>query len=83
MFKNVGATRLDLTGWTISDEANQSYLVPQFAIGPGKTFTLYTGQGKNNADSLYWGRRKVVWNRRGDTVIAKDFTGHFVLSHTY
>lgn len=79
VFKNVGATALDLTGWSM----NQSYLAPQFILAPGKTFTLYTGSGKNSADALYWGRRKVVWNRGGDTVIVKDSTGHFVLSHTY
>lgn len=78
-----GATPLDLTGWTVSDEANQSYLVPRFTLGPGKTFTLYTGLGKNSGDAVYWGRRKIVWNRGGDTVIVRDSTGHFVLSHTY
>lgn len=83
VFKNVGATPLVLTGWSISDEANQSYLIPQFTLGPGKTFTLYTGSGKNTSDALYWGRRKTVWNKGGDTVIVKDSTGHFVLSHTY
>jgi endonuclease YncB( thermonuclease family) len=82
-FRNVGTTPLVLTGWSISDEANQSYLVPQFTLGPGKTFTLYTGSGKNTTDALYWGRRKTVWNKGGDTAIVKDSSGHFVLSHTY
>ncbi len=83
VFRNVGATPLVLTGWTIADEMNQSYLVPQFTLAPGKTFTLYTGLGENTHDALYWGRRKTVWNRGGDTVIVKDSTGRFVLSHTY
>jgi endonuclease YncB( thermonuclease family) len=83
VFKNVGANPLVLTGWTISDEMNQSYLVPQFTLGPGKTFTLYTGSGKNTGDMLYWGRRKTIWNKGGDTVIVRDSTGHFVLSYTY
>jgi endonuclease YncB( thermonuclease family) len=83
VFKNVGATALDLTGWSISDEMNQSYLAPQFILDPGKTFTLYTGSGKNSAEALYWGRRKVVWNRGGDTVIVKDSTGHYIVSYTY
>ncbi len=83
VFKNVGAIPLVLTGWSISDEANQSYLVPQFTLGPGNIFTLYTGSGKNTGDMLYWGRRKTVWNKGGDTVIVKDANGHFVISHTY
>jgi endonuclease YncB( thermonuclease family) len=83
VFKNVGATPLTLTGWTISDEANQSYLAPQFTLGPGRAFTLYTGSGKNTSDALYWGRRKTVWNKGGDTVIVKDSTDHYIVSHTY
>jgi hypothetical protein len=34
-------------------------------------------------DSLYWGRRKVVWNKGGDTVIVRDANGNYVLSHSY
>jgi endonuclease YncB( thermonuclease family) len=83
VFRNTRATSLDLTGWSISDEADQSYLVPQFTLGPGKTFTLYTGSGKSTSQALYWGRRKPVWNKGGDTVIVRDAAGHFVLSHTY
>jgi len=83
VFRNAGAAPLVLTGWSVSDEANQSYLVPQFTLGPGKTFTLHTGPGKNTNEALYWGRRKTVWNKGGDTVIVKDSTGHYIVSHTY
>jgi len=83
VFRNIGTAPLVLTGVSISDEANQSYLVPQFTLGPGRTFTLYTGSGKNTGDVLYWGRRKTVWNKGGDTVIIKDSTGKLVLSHSY
>jgi endonuclease YncB( thermonuclease family) len=83
VFMNAGRAPVDLTGWTISDEANQSYLVPQFTLGPGKSFTLYTGSGKNTDQALYWGQRKTVWNKDGDTVIVKDDTKHYVVSHTY
>jgi micrococcal nuclease len=83
VFKNVGAAPLLLTGWSVSDEMNQSYLVPQFTVGPGKTFSLYTGPGKNTNEALYWGRRKTVWNKGGDTVIVRDASGFLVLAHTY
>lgn len=83
VFKNVGRKPLDLTGWSISDEANQSYLVPRFTLPPEKSFTLYTGPGKNTDQALYWGLRKTVWNKDGDTVIVKDASGHYVAAYTY
>jgi len=83
VFKNTGSKPLELTGWSISDEANQSYLFPQFTLGPGKSFTLYTGSGKNTDQALYWGRQKTVWNKGGDTVNVKDSTGRYVVSHIY
>lgn len=83
VFKNVGSVALDLTGWSISDEANQSYLVPRFTLAPGKTFTLHNGSRKNTDAALYWGRQKTAWNKGGDTVIVKDATGHFVASYMY
>jgi endonuclease YncB( thermonuclease family) len=83
VIKNTGPTPVDLTGWSISDEANHSYTVPQFTLGPFQTFTLYTGSGKNTDESLHWGQRKTVWNKDGDTLIVKDATKHYVVSHTY
>lgn len=83
VFRNTGSKPLDLTGWSISDEANQSYLIPRFSLGPGKSFTLYTGSGKNTDEALYWGQRKTVWNKDGDIVIVKDGAKHYVVSHTY
>ena len=83
VFKNEGRVLLDLTGWSVFDEANQSYLFPRFTLGPGKSFTLYTGSGKNTDYTLYWGQRKTVWNKDGDTVIVKDEAKHYVVSYTY
>jgi len=83
VFQNVGSAPLDMTGWTILDEANHSYLVPRFILHPGQTFTLYTGLGKNTPSALYWGSGRSIWNKAGDTIIVKDAEGNLVLSHIY
>jgi micrococcal nuclease len=81
---NVGQAALDLTGWSVTDESSQPpYIVPHFVLEAGRRFTLFTGSGKMTPDALYWGRRKVVWNKGGDTVIVRDASGHYVLSHSY
>jgi endonuclease YncB( thermonuclease family) len=84
VFANVSQMPLDLTGWSVTDESSQPpYIVPHFVLDVGRAFTLFTGSGKMTTDSLYWGRRKVVWNRGGDTVIVRVANGDYVLSHTY
>jgi micrococcal nuclease len=83
VFKNVGDVPLNMTGWSVSDETNRSYLIPQFMLKPGENLTLYTGTGKNTNSTLYWGLRRVIWNKSGDTVIVKDDTGHYVTTYTY
>jgi hypothetical protein len=42
---------VDLTGWTVSDEANHRYLLPNFVLRAKATVTLRTCLGKKHADS--------------------------------
>jgi len=83
VFRNDGATPLDLGGWTVSDAADHVYAFPaEFSLDPNATVTLRTGSGADTADTLYWGRDGAVWNNGGDTVtVARD--GEVVLEATH
>jgi micrococcal nuclease len=83
VFGNDGEGRLNLGGWTVSDEADHTYTFPDgFALAPDETVTLRTGSGTDTADTLYWGSDSAVWNNGGDTVVvARD--GETVLRYTY
>jgi len=83
VFGNAGEGTLELSGWTVSDEADHVYTFPSgFALAPGETVTLRTGSGTDTAETLYWGSDSAIWNNGGDTVVvARD--GETVLRYAY
>jgi micrococcal nuclease len=83
VFGNDGEGRLELGGWTVSDEADHTYAFPAgFALGVGETVTLRTGSGADTADTLYWGNDSAIWNNGGDAVVVTR-DGETVLRYVY
>ena len=83
-FLNAGEEPVDLSGWTVSDEAGHEYRFPDgFALSPGATVSLYTGAGADSADELYWGATDAVWNNAGDTVAVTNASGATVVEYEY
>lgn len=83
-FRNAGEAPLDLTGWTVRDEAGHAYPFPDgFTLAPGATVNLYTGTGEASAEALYWGSTEAVWNNGGDAVVVTNASGAEVLRYEY
>ena len=83
-FENTGDEPIDLSGWTVEDEAARSYEFPQgFALDPGATVTLRSGSGTDTDTELYWGSGSPIWNNDGDTVILTTDDGERVLEVRY
>lgn len=81
---NRGESALDLSGWTITDEAGKVYAFPDgFNLPADASVTLYTGAGSDTETALYWGRDSPVWNNDGDTVIVHDASGNVVIRASY
>lgn len=83
---NVGAVRVDLTGWAVKDEsASNRYLFSSgFGLGPGVTVRLHTGCGQDASTAIYWcNTGSAVWNNSGDTVFLLDPAGNIALSRSY
>ncbi|MFP4655856.1 MAG: lamin tail domain-containing protein [Methanohalobium sp.] len=78
---NSGNTTVDLNSWVIEDEANHAYEFTDFSLGPDNTVILYTDEGTDNEDELYWGSGRPIWNNDGDTAYLYDSTGELVDSH--
>lgn len=84
VFENTGSEALDLSGWTVSDEAGHTYTFPSGAsLASGATVTLHTGSGTDTSSDRYWGQSGAVWNNGGDTVTVTDDTGTLVTSTSY
>ena len=83
-FANAGDETLDLSGWTVSDEADHEYAFPDgTTIGPDETLTLHTGSGEDGDGDLYWGEGSPLWNNGGDTVIVRNGSGSVVIERSY
>lgn len=73
---------VDMTDWTIEDEANHVYTFPIFMIN-GKV-RLHSGDGENNETDLFWnGGRRPIWNNDGDIATLKDNNGEIVDIYSY
>ncbi|MDY6931694.1 MAG: thermonuclease family protein [Halobacteriota archaeon] len=86
-FKNTCSESIDMTGWTVQDEANHVYTFPVFPLASDATVTLYTGSGPDTIEELYWGSSgypcNAVWNNDGDKLYLRDFSGNLVLKYSY
>ena len=75
---------IDLTGYTLKDEANHTFFFPKGFIIKGKGLvTIYTGYGTNTDDELYWGSDYPIWNNDHDTAILMDAEGRVVDTYTW
>lgn len=84
VFQNTGSEPLDISGWTIADEAGHTYEFPdRTVIDPGAEVTLRTGSGTDTASTYYWGETGAVWNNDGDVVIVRNATGATVIRAPY
>jgi lamin tail-like protein len=78
-----GPPPIQLQGWTLRDTANHTYTFPTFTLPPREVVSVWTGAGADDANNLFWGRRKAVWNNRGDTATLADPTGAIRNTFTY
>jgi micrococcal nuclease len=82
--KNQGDQPVDMTGYTIKDEANHIYTFGSFTLPPGDTVRLKSGVGQDDNNTLYWGLvDESVWNNEGDTAFLRDAKGALVDSFKY
>lgn len=84
VFENTGSATLDLSGWTVRDEADHRYTFPAGTVlEPGEQLTLHTGSGTDTDSDLYWGSGRAIWNNGGDTIIVTTPDGTVVIRETY
>jgi hypothetical protein len=76
---------VDLQGWRLQDRKGHTYTFGPGSIGAGRSLRVRTG-GEATSDTrtdVHWGRRRAVWNNRGDTVLLIDAEGVVRAQHVY
>jgi hypothetical protein len=82
--ENTDDEPLDLSEWTVRDEAGYTYVVSDgFVLEPGSRVMLYSGAGSDGGTALYWHSDSAVWNDGGDTVVVATADGADLLSKTW
>lgn len=81
--ENQGGASQTLTGWSLSDRANNNYTFPPFILESGQWVLIWTKAGTNDAQNLYWGRNQAVWNNDGDCAYLKDNMGGLRSTYCY
>jgi hypothetical protein len=85
--ENKGSDGVNLSDWTVSDDANQRYLFPDSTdslLSPNETITLHTGSGTTNETDFYWNATTPIWDNEdqgGDTIYLRN--GTLVDKETY
>lgn len=84
ILSNPSPAAIDLSGWTLCDEARHCFTFPQGATleGAGR-IVLFTGLGVDAGNQFYWGSGSAIWNNRGDTAYLYDAAGQLIIRHVY
>ena len=89
VFKNFCNISCNLTKWKILDSDGNYFLFPEFELKPYSKLTIYTGDGKNTKNKLYWNNSgkgcNAVWNNDcdGDIVYLVNSLGEQVFEYKY
>ncbi|KXA90733.1 hypothetical protein AKJ62_00070 [candidate division MSBL1 archaeon SCGC-AAA259D14] len=79
IIKNGQSSSVDMSGWTLSDEANHVFTFPQgFKLNKNFEVTVYTGHGTNTDTELYWSSDTPIWNNSGDNAYLRTPDGSLI-----
>nr|WP_193374747.1 lamin tail domain-containing protein [Nocardiopsis baichengensis] len=77
---NSSALAVNVEGWTVSaGDAGQELTLPQYIVGPGRRFRVYTNEVRPEWGGLSFGSGRAIWNDKGDVAELRD-TGKILVS---
>ncbi len=83
LIENRGTEPVDMGNWTLSDRASHIFRFPQFVLAPGTEVRIWTKDGTDSQNDLYWGSGTAIWNNQGDTATLCDREGNVVDRYKY
>ena len=80
---NTTGDHIDMTGFTLSDDANHLFKFPNFLLPGHTSIKIFTGSGMDTESSLYWGWKGAIWNNDGDRAYLRNADGLLTDEHSY
>lgn len=74
---------VQLGGFSLSDESNNSFELPAHELAAGGKVRIHTGTGRPSDSALFLGRDRPLWNNDGDTAILRDADGSLIARYSY
>lgn len=79
---NQGTGMIDLSGWTLMNQKNQTYVFPaNTTLKAGSRITVHSLDGSNTLADLY--NSTLNWNEMGDTATLRDAAGRIISEYKY
>ena len=73
LIENKGESSQDMSHWRIEDFSGHTYYFPDGFILPGGTSVyVWTKDGTDTSDNLFWGRNSAVWGNESDAAYLID-----------
>jgi len=67
--KNVSPDPVDLTGWSLKNDAGDQFIFPALTLYPNGALDVWTKAGVNTAVELFWNAPKAVWVKGGNALL--------------
>ena len=75
LIRSVSSSALVLTGWIVDNGLGQEFTFPSLTLYPGGAIALYSKNGENTANEVYWGLSQPAW-KSGAAVMISDYAGN-------
>ncbi|MBI5553732.1 MAG: lamin tail domain-containing protein [Candidatus Diapherotrites archaeon] len=73
---------IDLTNWKIKDEQGNQFEFPDgYHIEAGQSIRIFSGQGQNTYDKLFWNRVDSAWSKSKNIFITDQFNATIIQTH--
>lgn len=73
--RNDGVEAIQLEGWTLSDESDNSFMFPIFKIETGQTCRIYTNEEQPDWCGFTYKSKSAIWGNSGDCATLRDGEG--------
>lgn len=83
VIQNKETFAVNLSSWTLRDNANHVYTFPTFTIQPGQACRIYTNQSHPEYCGFNYASASAIWNNDGDCAYLRNYLGEQISQRCY